>query len=97
MSNTPPGDGSGDAFFASSSSPTRAASTLHVHPNTVPRRLERITELVGADGQHPERALEIQLALRLHRTRRTLRGRQVSRRPSLPGSPKGPPARERGW
>ncbi|GGY05535.1 helix-turn-helix domain-containing protein [Streptomyces minutiscleroticus] len=67
-----------DAFFASSSSPTRAASTLHVHPNTVSRRLERITELLGADWQHPERALEIQLALRLHRTRRTLHHRQAT-------------------
>jgi sugar diacid utilization regulator len=64
-----------DAYFAAGSSPTRAAASLHVHPNTVSRRLERITELLGADWQDPERALEIQLALRLHRTRRTLRQR----------------------
>ncbi|MGA5051825.1 helix-turn-helix domain-containing protein [Streptomyces cellulosae] len=56
-----------------------------MHPNTVSRRLEGITELSGADRQHPERALAIQLALRLYRTRRTLRGRQVSRRPSPRG------------
>ncbi|WP_437016084.1 helix-turn-helix domain-containing protein [Streptomyces sp. enrichment culture] len=67
-----------DAYFASSSSPTRAASALHVHPNTVSRRLERIAELLGADWQDPERALEIQLALRLHRTRRTLRHRHAA-------------------
>ncbi|WP_316763816.1 helix-turn-helix domain-containing protein [Streptomyces herbicida] len=67
-----------DAYFASSSSPTRAASELHVHPNTVSRRLERITELLGDDWQDPERALEIQLALRLHRTRRTLQHRQTT-------------------
>ncbi|MFF7474422.1 helix-turn-helix domain-containing protein [Streptomyces sp. NPDC008092] len=67
-----------DAYFASSASPTRAAAGLHVHPNTVSRRLERIAELLGADWLEPERALEIQLALRLHRTRRTLRHRQVT-------------------
>ncbi|MER5792322.1 helix-turn-helix domain-containing protein [Streptomyces sp. NPDC001980] len=66
-----------DAYFASSASPTRAAASLHVHPNTVSRRLERIAELLGADWLEPERALEIQLALRLHRTRRTLRHRQA--------------------
>ncbi|MCX4475214.1 helix-turn-helix domain-containing protein [Streptomyces cellulosae] len=68
-----------------------------MHPNTVSRRLEGITELSGADRRHPERALAIQFAPRLYRTRRTLRGRQVSRRPSLSGSPKEPPARERDW
>ncbi|MFF7145308.1 helix-turn-helix domain-containing protein [Streptomyces nodosus] len=67
-----------DAYFASSSSPTRAASDLHVHPNTVSRRLERIAELLGADWQDAERALEIQLALRLHRTRRTLQHRHAT-------------------
>ncbi|MGW1621746.1 GAF domain-containing protein [Streptomyces sp. NPDC002172] len=67
-----------DAYFASSASPTRAAASLHVHPNTVSRRLERIAELLGADWLEPERALEIQLALRLHRTRRTLQHRQAN-------------------
>jgi DNA-binding PucR family transcriptional regulator len=67
-----------DAYFASSSSPTRAASDLHVHPNTVSRRLERIAELLGANWQDPERVLEIQLALRLHRTRRTLQHRHAA-------------------
>ncbi|WDV52380.1 helix-turn-helix domain-containing protein [Streptomyces coeruleorubidus] len=67
-----------DAYFAAGSSPTRAAASLHVHPNTVSRRLERITELLGADWQDPERALEIQLALRLHRTRRTLQHRHAA-------------------
>ncbi|MER6222664.1 helix-turn-helix domain-containing protein [Streptomyces sp. 900105755] len=67
-----------DAYFASSASPTRAAASLHVHPNTVSRRLERIAELLGPDWLEPERALEIQLALRLHRTRRTLQHRQVA-------------------
>ncbi|MBJ7906800.1 helix-turn-helix domain-containing protein [Streptomyces sp. DSM 110735] len=71
-----------EAYFASSSSPTRAASDLHVHPNTVSRRLDRLTELLGEDWQGPERALEIQLALRLHRTRRTLQHRHGSTGPT---------------
>ncbi|MCB5166026.1 helix-turn-helix domain-containing protein [Streptomyces bambusae] len=64
-----------EAYFASQASPTRAAGILHVHPNTVSRRLERLTELLGADWQEPSRALEIQLALRLLHTRELLRHR----------------------
>jgi GAF domain-containing protein len=58
-----------DAYFASGGSPTRAAQDLHVHANTVARRLDRIAELLGPDWSGPAKALEIQLALRLHRTR----------------------------
>src|SRR5947199_8403504 len=61
-----------DAYFASGGSPTYAADTLHVHPNTVSRRLERVAELLGGDWQQPGPALEIQLALRLLKTRRAL-------------------------
>src|SRR5258705_24016 len=46
-----------------------AAELLHVHVNTVTQRLERIGQLLGADWQKPERALEVQLAPRLHRLR----------------------------
>ena len=38
---------------------------LHVHVNTVVQRLDRIGSLLGADWQSPDRALEIQLALRV--------------------------------
>ncbi|MFJ2702234.1 helix-turn-helix domain-containing protein [Streptomyces sp. NPDC087428] len=62
-----------EAYFAAGNSPTRAAESLHVHPNTVSRRLERITDLLGAGWQEPVRALEVQLALRLQRARHTLR------------------------
>lgn len=62
-----------DAYFDTGGSPTYAAEQLHVHPNTVARRLERIGELIGSDWQKPERALEIQLALRMSRIRRVLR------------------------
>ncbi|WP_328537691.1 helix-turn-helix domain-containing protein [Streptomyces sp. NBC_00344] len=60
------------AYFAAGNSPTRAAEELHVHPNTVSRRLERITELLGSQWQEPARALEIQLSLRLQLARHTL-------------------------
>ncbi|MFG2263438.1 helix-turn-helix domain-containing protein [Streptomyces sp. NPDC048720] len=62
-----------EAYYASGGSPRRAAETLHVHPNTVSRRLERITELLEPAWQEPMRALEVQLALRLQRTRHAIR------------------------
>jgi DNA-binding PucR family transcriptional regulator len=40
-----------------------------VHVNTVAQRLERIGSLLGADWQTPDRALELQLALRLRKLR----------------------------
>lgn len=55
------------AYFAAGSSPRHAATVLHVHVNTVAQRLSRIAALLGDDWQHPDRALEIQLALRLRR------------------------------
>lgn len=58
-----------DAWFAAGSSARRAASALHVHPNTVTQRLDRIAVLLGTDWTHPDRALEVQLALRLRRIR----------------------------
>ena len=59
-----------EAYFACGASPRRAAGALHVHVNTVAQRLERVAALLGADWQPPDRALEIQLALRLRRLRR---------------------------
>ncbi|ARP73509.1 diguanylate phosphodiesterase [Streptomyces pluripotens] len=56
-----------DAYFACGMSPARTRKTLHVHVNTVAQRLERVGRLLGEDWQTPARALEIQLALRLHR------------------------------
>ncbi|MEU6642269.1 helix-turn-helix domain-containing protein [Saccharomonospora sp. NPDC046836] len=54
------------AYFACAGNLSRAKDELHVHVNTVAQRLERISSLLGADWQAPERALELQLALRLH-------------------------------
>jgi sugar diacid utilization regulator len=55
------------AYFACGANLTRAKELLHVHVNTVVQRLERIGSLLGDDWQTPERALEVQMALRLHR------------------------------
>ncbi|WP_424889070.1 helix-turn-helix domain-containing protein [Streptomyces sp. XH2] len=56
-----------DAYFAGGMSPARTKDSLHVHVNTVAQRLDRVGRLLGPDWQTPARALEIQLALRLHR------------------------------
>jgi GAF domain-containing protein/sugar diacid utilization regulator len=58
-----------ESYFAAGGSPARAAEALHVHVNTVTQRLERLSTLLGEDWQRPDRALEIQLALRLYRLR----------------------------
>ncbi|QIY59620.1 GAF domain-containing protein [Streptomyces sp. RPA4-5] len=54
------------AYFACGMSPARTREALHVHVNTVAQRLDRVSRLLGPDWQTPARALEIQLALRLH-------------------------------
>jgi DNA-binding PucR family transcriptional regulator len=56
-----------EAYFDAGQSPTRAATALHIHPNTVQQRLDRITALLGPDWQQPEQALDVQVALRLLR------------------------------
>ncbi|MBO0655946.1 GAF domain-containing protein [Streptomyces triculaminicus] len=63
-----------DAYYACGMSPARTKDELHVHVNTVSQRLERVGRLLGADWQTPARALEIQLALRLHRLSPALGG-----------------------
>ncbi len=55
------------AYFACGGNLSQAKDELHVHVNTVAQRLERISALLGADWREPDRALELQLALRLHR------------------------------
>ncbi|HEU5469769.1 MAG TPA: helix-turn-helix domain-containing protein [Actinophytocola sp.] len=53
-------------YFECGGNLTRAKDVLHVHVNTVVQRLDRVAALLGDDWQRPDRALEIQLALRLH-------------------------------
>jgi GAF domain-containing protein len=57
------------AYFAHDRSPARCAVPLHVHVNTVAQRLDRVRQLLGDSWTDPERALQIQLALHLHRLR----------------------------
>ncbi|MFI2615356.1 helix-turn-helix domain-containing protein [Streptomyces sp. NPDC018584] len=64
-----------ETYFSLGGSATRTADTLHVHPNTVARRLERITELLGERWQDSTQRLEVQIALRLNRIRHTVRAR----------------------
>jgi uncharacterized protein YigA (DUF484 family) len=49
-----------------------AAEELTIHPNTLYQRLDRITALLGADWQEGDRALDVHLALRIHRLTRDL-------------------------
>jgi hypothetical protein len=56
-----------EAWFASGGRLKETAAVLHVHPNTVTQRLERVTELLGPGWRDPGRALDLQLALRLAR------------------------------
>jgi hypothetical protein len=45
----------------------RTCEALHIHANTLYQRLDRITEVLGSQWKEPGRALELQVALRLHR------------------------------
>jgi len=53
-------------YFDAGQSLAVSGARLHVHTNTVSQRLNRIKQLLGIDWSEPERALEVQLALRLH-------------------------------
>ena len=58
-----------EAWYAAGARPAETAKRLHVHPNTVGQRLERISTLLGDDWRDPGRGLDVQLALRLYRLR----------------------------
>jgi putative methionine-R-sulfoxide reductase with GAF domain len=58
-----------ETYFATGQSLATSARQLHVHPNTVTQRLDRVKRLLGASWNSPDQALEVQLALRLHRVR----------------------------
>jgi DNA-binding PucR family transcriptional regulator len=63
-----------EAYFEAGYNHARAAAALHVHVNTLYQRLERIGRLIGADWQEPENALQVHLAVRLHRLQVQLAG-----------------------
>jgi PAS domain-containing protein len=60
------------AYFDAGNSPARAADALGLHVNTVTQRLDRVGRLLGREWSSPARALEVQLALRLHRLTRAV-------------------------
>ncbi|WP_372729071.1 helix-turn-helix domain-containing protein [Nocardioides sp.] len=58
-----------EAWFATGGRVKDTATRLHVHPNTVVQRLDRITDLLGAAWREPASGLDLQFALRVHRLR----------------------------
>lgn len=58
-----------EEYFAHGHHLASTAAALHVHPNTVIQRLDRVTQLLERDWRQPALLLEVQLALRLLRLR----------------------------
>lgn len=58
-----------ETWFGTGSVARATAERLHVHPNTVAQRLDRITELLGERWRTPDATLDLQLALRIARLR----------------------------
>ena len=56
-----------DAWFAAGAGLRETAEALHIHPNTVVQRLDRVAQLLGEDWRSPRRLLDVQLALQLLR------------------------------
>lgn len=54
------------AYFAHTGNVARSARALHIHTNTLLKRLERVSTVLGYDWQQPDSALRLQLAVRLH-------------------------------
>ncbi|MEV6487395.1 GAF domain-containing protein [Actinoplanes sp. NPDC051633] len=52
-------------YFGHSGNLARTAAALHVHINTLLRRLDRVDSILG-DWRAPDRSLQLQVALRLH-------------------------------
>ena len=56
-----------DAFLTNGRQHAATAAKLQIHPNTLYQRLERIAALLGDDWREGDRALDVQMALRIHR------------------------------
>lgn len=52
-------------YYANSGNLTRTARALHVHMNTLLKRLDRVASLIGQDWQDADRSLRLHLAVRL--------------------------------
>jgi hypothetical protein len=53
-------------YFANGGNVARTAREMHVHTNTLLKRLERVAAVAGPDWNSPTKALPLQVALRLH-------------------------------
>ncbi|WP_051720476.1 helix-turn-helix domain-containing protein [Streptomyces sp. NRRL F-2799] len=62
------------AYFAHAGNHSRTAHSLHVHTNTLLKRLDRITALLGDGWRSADSALRLHLAVRLHQLRAVLDG-----------------------
>ncbi len=58
-----------EAWFAAGGGLRETAGRLHIHPNTVGQRLDRVGQLLGEGWREPRRRLDLQLALQLQRLR----------------------------
>jgi DNA-binding PucR family transcriptional regulator len=56
-----------EAYLASGRQHSATAEQLHIHPNTLYQRLTRIGAVLGEDWREPDSALDLHVALRLHR------------------------------
>lgn len=56
-----------ETYFACGTNLNATKQALHVHVNTVVQRLDRVAALLGKGWNEPDNALEVQLALKLHR------------------------------
>jgi len=58
-----------EAWFDAGGALRETADRLHIHPNTVTQRLERVGQLLGDSWRDPGRRLDVQLALQMTRLR----------------------------
>ncbi len=56
-----------EEYLASGRQHTATAEVLHIHPNTLYQRLNRIGAVLGEAWRAPDNALDLHVALRLHR------------------------------
>jgi hypothetical protein len=56
-----------EEYLASGRQHTATAERLHIHPNTLYQRLTRIGAVLGEGWREPDTALDLHVALRLHR------------------------------
>jgi GAF domain-containing protein len=61
-----------EEYLASGRQHSATAEQLHIHPNTLYQRLTRIGAVLGEDWREPDAALDLHVALRLHRLAQVL-------------------------